>query len=191
MSISLHPYLWYMQSKTIPWRGIECVKMSPWLTEAEWPYMRQWKNHNWFSHYLSHYLNQCWNSVKWTNFNDILIEIHIFSLKKIHLKMSSEKWRSFCLGLNVLMLKNVHGLKPQWKRRMANVYQTTHTVSHIKDTSRRMDEYKCVKSKMWWWPHICCNRSWGNDRFLCSWLRKFLQMTTFTFQCCTSQHYSC
>ena len=35
------------------------------------------------------------------NFNKILIEIHTFSLKKIHLKMSG-KWWPFCLGLNVL-----------------------------------------------------------------------------------------
>ena len=38
-----------------------------------------------------------------TNFNEILIEIHTFSLKKMQLKMSSEKWRPFCLSLNVLM----------------------------------------------------------------------------------------
>ena len=37
-----------------------------------------------------------------TNFNEILIEIHTFSFKKIHVKMSSAKWRPFCLGLNVL-----------------------------------------------------------------------------------------
>ena len=37
-----------------------------------------------------------------TNFNDILIEIHTIPFKKIHLKMSPEKWRLFCLGLNVL-----------------------------------------------------------------------------------------
>ena len=37
-----------------------------------------------------------------TNFNEILIEIHTFSLKKMHLKMSSGKWRPFCLSLNVL-----------------------------------------------------------------------------------------
>ena len=36
-----------------------------------------------------------------TNF-EILSEIRAFSFKKIHLKMSSEKWRPFCLGLNVL-----------------------------------------------------------------------------------------
>ena len=39
-----------------------------------------------------------------TNFNEIVIEIHTFSLKKIYLKMSSGKWQPFCLGLNVLMV---------------------------------------------------------------------------------------
>ena len=38
----------------------------------------------------------------WTNFSEMLIKIHTFSFKKIHLKMSSGKWRPFCLGLNVL-----------------------------------------------------------------------------------------
>ena len=42
-----------------------------------------------------------------TNFSDILIEIHAFSFKKMHLKMSSGKWRPFCLGLNVLSSSNV------------------------------------------------------------------------------------
>ena len=37
-----------------------------------------------------------------TNFNKILIEIHTFSFKKMHLNMSSGKRRPFCLGLNVL-----------------------------------------------------------------------------------------
>ena len=39
-----------------------------------------------------------------TNFSEILSEIHAFSFKKMHLKMSSAKWRPFCLGLNVLKL---------------------------------------------------------------------------------------
>ena len=39
-----------------------------------------------------------------TNFSEILIKICTFSLKKIHLKLSSGKWRPFCLGLNVLKL---------------------------------------------------------------------------------------
>ena len=43
-----------------------------------------------------------------TNFREMLIDIHTFSFKKIHLKMSSAKWRPFRLGLNVLMW--CHGL---------------------------------------------------------------------------------
>ena len=37
-----------------------------------------------------------------TNFIEILIGIQTFSFKKMHLNMSSAKWRPFCLGLNVL-----------------------------------------------------------------------------------------
>ena len=36
------------------------------------------------------------------NFSEILIEIHTFSFKKLHFKISSGKCRPFCLGLNVL-----------------------------------------------------------------------------------------
>ena len=37
-----------------------------------------------------------------TTFSEILIEIHIFSFKKVYLKMSYAKCRPFCLCLNVL-----------------------------------------------------------------------------------------
>ena len=40
-----------------------------------------------------------------TNFNEILIKIHTFSLTKIHLKMSYGKWQPFCQSLNVLIRK--------------------------------------------------------------------------------------
>ena len=36
------------------------------------------------------------------NFSEILIWIQTFSFKKMHMQMSSAKWRPFCLGLNVL-----------------------------------------------------------------------------------------
>ena len=36
-----------------------------------------------------------------TNFSETLIGIQTFSFKKMHLKLSSAKWRPFCLGLNV------------------------------------------------------------------------------------------
>ena len=51
------------------------------------------------------------------NFSEILIEIHAFSFRKIHLKMSSGKWRPFCLGLNVLTY---------WRRdKMVDISQMT------------------------------------------------------------------
>ena len=52
----------------------------------------------------SHYPNHCWNIVNWTlkiNFSEIVIKIHTFSFKKIHLKVSSGKWRPLCLDLSV------------------------------------------------------------------------------------------
>ena len=42
-----------------------------------------------------------------TNFSEILIEILIFSFKKMCFKVSSAKWRPFCLGLNVLIIAMV------------------------------------------------------------------------------------
>ena len=55
-----------------------------------------------------------------TNFSEILIEIHISSFKKTHLKMSSAKCRPSGLGLNVIILVSkrgqsspYHGL-PHW-----------------------------------------------------------------------------
>ena len=36
------------------------------------------------------------------NLNEIVIKIQTFSFKKMHSKISSGKWRPFCLGLNVL-----------------------------------------------------------------------------------------
>ena len=37
-----------------------------------------------------------------TNFSEISVGIQTFSFKKMHLNMSSAKWRPFCLGLNVI-----------------------------------------------------------------------------------------
>ena len=52
-----------------------------------------------------------------TKFSEILIEIHTFSFKKMHLKMSSGKWRPFCLGLNVLNLSMSYNIQ------LANTWQ--------------------------------------------------------------------
>ena len=46
-----------------------------------------------------------------TNFSEIVFEIHTFSFKKMHLKLSSGRWRPFCLGLNGLNLEEVVALR--------------------------------------------------------------------------------
>ena len=43
-----------------------------------------------------------------TNFSEISIGIQTFSFKKMHVKMSSAKWRPFCLGLNMLSFSSLH-----------------------------------------------------------------------------------
>ena len=54
-----------------------------------------------------------------TNFSEILIEIQTFSLKIMHLKMSSSKWRPFCpwedeLTLQVLCHSGIPEPQFQW-----------------------------------------------------------------------------
>ena len=65
-----------------------------------------------------------------TNFSEILISIHTFSFKKIHLKMLTAKWRPSCLGLNVL---KQHKKKTSW-----DIFQITpmqlpwyHAINHV------------------------------------------------------------
>ena len=64
-----------------------------------------------------------------TNLSEILIEIYIFSFKKTHSKMSSGKWRPFCLGLNVLSTRRTHKLQCPYKPKRgalieSNVFST-------------------------------------------------------------------
>ena len=49
-----------------------------------------------------------------TNFSEILSEIHSFAFTKMHWKMSSAKWRPFCLGLNVLNLHIMWRMHLYW-----------------------------------------------------------------------------
>ena len=46
------------------------------------------------------------------NFSEIVIEIHISLFKIMHLKMSSGKWRPFCLGLNELLFDHTKHFTP-------------------------------------------------------------------------------
>ena len=127
------------------------------------------------------YLNQCWNIVNWTPRNKFQwnrIKVHSFSLKKMHLNMSSEKWRPFCLGLSVLrpvrwILINI------WKRidwPTLHMVYTTFTESTSFDCrwnsyhtagDKEMEKRQTGVSKQWYevgsqpfWrpPPGCCKR---------------------------------
>ena len=47
-----------------------------------------------------------------TNFNEISIGIQTFSFRKMHFKISSAKWRPFCVGLNGLRVLGYSVMPP-------------------------------------------------------------------------------
>ena len=64
-----------------------------------------------------------WIMPYWIYFCEILFQVRKFSLMEMHLKISSVKWRSFCIDVNVL-IHILHWLIPdEWPGR------TRHTVS--------------------------------------------------------------
>ena len=72
-----------------------------------------------------------------TNFSEILSEIHTFSFKKMHLKMSSAKWRPFCLDLNVLnrwcQALTIDHMECAVLQIFRNEYQTRNSLKTIHD----------------------------------------------------------
>ena len=59
-----------------------------------------------------------------TNFSEILIKIHTFSFKKMHLKMVSGKCRPFCLSLSVL-------ISPWWTLQRLQSHCWVHWINFI------------------------------------------------------------
>ena len=90
-----------------------------------------------------------------TNFNEILIKIQTFPFKKMHLKLSSGKWRPFCLGLSVLICGCHHQLMgrvrtvtmgmdvKQGISQGGNLYQMTKNACSVTENSEL------------WWCYIC------------------------------------
>ena len=86
-----------------------------------------------------------------TNFSEILIEIHTFSFKKMHFKMSSGKWRPFWLGLNVLYWNT----PPQ----PASIAFNPHNWMEIEDQASnswsQLYHQHGINGKMWLPPKRC------------------------------------
>ena len=73
-----------------------------------------------------------------TNFGEISNEIHEFSFKKMHLKISSAKWRPFCLGLNVLKWESIY-----WYHSIFTLNLPTGDIWHT------MQNYGILNTQLW------------------------------------------
>ena len=82
------------------------------------PYVNSLRPSDTYMSAPSHYLRQCWNILDWTLRNKLHWNFNRswnFLFKKMHLKMSSGKWRPFCLGLNAF--KDIlEPPRPSWWR---------------------------------------------------------------------------
>ena len=76
-----------------------------------------------------------------TNFSEILIDIHTFSFNKMHLKVSSVKRWTFCLGLNELM-KGSHSVNaPAQKDVMFFIYTAINPAPSSQQTLLAMQSF--------------------------------------------------
>ena len=75
-----------------------------------------------------------------TNFSEILIGIHKFSFTKMHLKMTSAKWRPFSLGLNVLTLRLQIYLNLCWEIPRGLIFKVLRSNEAIHFSFLRFDE---------------------------------------------------
>ena len=93
-----------------------------------------------------------------TNFTEILHGIQTLSFKKMYLKMSSAKWRPFCLGLNVL---NKQDGAMTWERFL-------HYWPFVRGICWRIPVTKASYAGLWCFicnvcQTSCWTHSWGDD----------------------------
>ena len=86
-----------------------------------------------------------------TNFNEMLIEIHTFSFKKMHLKMASAKWRPFCLGLSVLKCNEFIRNLCLWSPRSASIVRTLYSRLTL---YLWRSQWQAINFRAWWWTVV-------------------------------------
>ena len=96
----------------------------------------------------------------------MLIEILAFSLMKMHLKVSSAKWRPFCLGLNVLK----HLLwSPIVVKCVSTLYPWSYSCCYIASLCECRGPPACVNTLR---PGKICGRHFGRQHIKCISLNK-------------------
>ena len=81
-----------------------------------------------------------------TNFSEIVSEIHSFSFKKMHLKMSSAKWCLFCLGLNELTHWPLNKMAAKFQIITKSNFINENWLRKWPDTEQAVSHY----FKQWW-----------------------------------------
>ena len=97
-----------------------------------------------------------------TNFSEILIEIRIFSFKKMRLKVSSVKRQPFCLCLNVLSYKTIQNVVMETHRVRACSHGFMLVCSQSKwNTNRDINTHPTTRSLEipWDFPTRSCRPS--------------------------------
>ena len=108
-----------------------------------------------------------------TYFSENLIKIQQLSLKKMHVKMLSAKWRSSCLGLNVLtqyprvtwhvsdlvFLGSADGPESAWHQALAWWCQDT-TLTMCQFTLEIEIQLLSPYLSVWWQQTIALNQCW-------------------------------
>ena len=95
-----------------------------------------------------------------TNFSEILIECHSFSFKKMHMNMSSGKWRPSCLSLN--MLKFSSCIREDWCNCIYYVLIISYGVLTAGQHLKSPKSLSCTSPPP---PHHGQPKSWS-----CSWM---------------------
>ena len=102
-----------------------------------------------------------------TYFSEILTGIQTFSFKKMHLKMSSTKWCSFWLGLNVL----IGALRTDFSEIVSEIHTFSFKKMHLKTSSTKLWQFCLDQNVLTLWgrvTHICVSKltSIGSDNGL-------------------------
>ena len=101
-----------------------------------------------------------------TNFGEISFGIQTSSLKKMHLKMSSAKWRPFCLSLNVLMMEPDGYIISWWRYDMERLSTLLALCEENQLVTGGFPAQKWQRlrfSLIWTWTNYQINSQIGND----------------------------
>ena len=119
-----------------------------------------------------------------TNFSEISIGIQTFLFKKMHVKMSSAKWRPFCLGLSVLIIRVI--LVYDNSILLVGVVQQSYM---FQTNVSRFPSFSIFMDKGLFCTSLCGDFVLVNNVFLCVYSSCLIAVADFTSIMAASQEY--